>query len=81
MLRQRGHQVGIGQGGDDLHRGINALETEGRVNRAMSRPAPRVLGIIAPAPRLTPLGAALLALAVALPGGALVAVLAWLAGF
>jgi len=47
----------------------------------MSRPAPRVLGIIAPAPRLTPLGAAMLALAVALPGGALVAVLAWLAGF
>ncbi|SHI29439.1 hypothetical protein SAMN05444417_0086 [Wenxinia saemankumensis] len=31
-----------------------------------------------PAPRLTPLGAALLALALALPGGAALQLLAWL---
>lgn len=37
-----------------------------------------VLGVTAPSVRLTPLGAAILSLAVALPGGALVCVAAWL---
>ncbi len=37
-----------------------------------------VLGHHAPPVRLTPLGAALLALAVALPAGALLALLVWL---
>lgn len=35
-----------------------------------------VLGVTAPSVRLTPLGAAILALAVALPGGALVGLVA-----
>lgn len=37
-----------------------------------------VYGQVAPAPRLTPLGAALLALAVALPAGAVLALIDWL---
>jgi hypothetical protein len=37
-----------------------------------------VLGVTAPSVRLTPLGAALLALVLALPGGALLGVVAWL---
>jgi hypothetical protein len=37
-----------------------------------------VFGQHAPSPRLTPAGAALLALGVALPGGALIGLVAWL---
>ena len=37
-----------------------------------------VLGHVAPGPRLTPLGAALLALAVALPVGGLIGLVDWL---
>lgn len=36
-----------------------------------------ILRIVAPGVRLTPLGAALLALAVALPGGVVVAIIDW----
>ena len=36
-----------------------------------------VLGIVAPGVRLTPLGAALIAVIVSVPGGLLVAVLDW----
>jgi hypothetical protein len=41
---------------------------------------PPIRGITAPAPRLTPAGAALLALAAALPGGLLIGLIGWLAG-
>ena len=46
------------------------------VNHSMA--AKPVLGSTAPGVRLTPLGAALVALAVAIPGGAIVVVLDWI---
>lgn len=46
-----------------------------RQNRSIPGP---VLGHDAPGPRLTRMGAALMALAVALPGGALIALADWL---
>lgn len=39
-----------------------------------------VQGIYAPASRLTPFGAALMAGAIAIPGGTLIGVIAWLLG-
>jgi hypothetical protein len=41
----------------------------------MPAPAPPILGRHAPPPRLTPAGAALLALALALPGGAFISLI------
>lgn len=37
-----------------------------------NRPVPAVAGVVAPPPMLTPLGAALIALSLAVPGGALI---------
>jgi hypothetical protein len=38
----------------------------------------KVCGVSAPPPRLTPLGAALLAVLIAVPGGGLIALVDWL---
>jgi hypothetical protein len=62
-----------GEGGG--HGTVNAAETEGVVNGSMA--AKPVLGVTAPPVRLTPFGAALVALAVAVPGGLIVAVVGW----
>jgi hypothetical protein len=45
----------------------------------MARPPP-IRGTTAHGPRLTPAGAALIALALALPGGLLIGLIGWLAG-
>ena len=50
------------------------------VNSLMRHSKPAVMGVTAPSVRLTPLGAALLALGVALPGGVLVGLVGWWIG-
>ncbi len=47
------------------------------VNAGMKPSALAVMGVTAPSARLTPLGAALLAMVVAVPGGVAISLIGW----